>query len=132
MRRQHVGLFTNDSKRLIKFYTGILGFKIEKAMDLTPELMKAIFNISISCEMTSLTNEDTLLEIFKGKNGELAPRVDGMTGINHFVFYTQDNAKTAAELESKKVPVIRVKKSEDKTVIFIKDPDGNRIELHNK
>ena len=132
MRHQHIGLFTNDSKRLIKFYTEILGFKIEKATNLTPELMKAIFNLEFACEMTSMTNDDTLLETFKGKNEKVAPKMDGIIGINHFVFYTQDKEKKARDLESKGVPVIRVKKSEDKVVIFIKDPDDNRIELHNR
>jgi catechol 2,3-dioxygenase-like lactoylglutathione lyase family enzyme len=137
----HIGILTNNANRLADFYIHKLGFKKEKQEILPASLMKPIFGISTDCQFirlesarinsarSSLGSKGVKIEIFQPHslclNGKLRVR-----GYNHWGFCVSDKKKFCQELKRKKVSIIEVKRN-GRMVFFIKDPDGNRIEIRD-
>jgi len=124
----HIGIFTNNSKRLINFYTKKLGFKKDKVRILPKPIIKSIFGISYECEFTKLVSGHMMIEIFKPISTHIRRRINNIAGINHWGHCVKDKKEFVKELRQKKINIIEVK-SNNHVVYFITDPDGNRIEI---
>lgn len=60
----HIGMFTNNPRRLIKFYKSAFGFKQEKVGLLPGKITKQIFRVSCDWHMVVLALDDIRIEIF--------------------------------------------------------------------
>ncbi|MFH1438584.1 MAG: VOC family protein [Pseudomonadota bacterium] len=124
----HVGFFTGRADRLVSFYTGKLGFALLKDDVLPRAMTQAIFSVARDCRFIKLAAGSLMLEIFEPVGGKPQSRSPGAAGVNHFGLRVGDGKKFVAALRRKKVRIIDVRRN-GKSVYFIADPDGNRIEI---
>lgn len=137
-RCDHIGFFTNDSTRLVGFYRDKLGFSVEKEELLPPSIMRPIFGLPHPCRLIKLTapaakiseQPPLKVEIFHPVGLRLPRRRNGIVGCNHCSFTVKDKAHFLRKLRTRDVPVIEVRRNSH-SVFFIKDPDGNRIEVRD-
>ena len=132
-RCDHLGLFTNDADRLVRFYCRHFGFTVERDDVLTSTLAGRIFGVPGPCRFIKLApdagNPSSLrMEIFQPLGRKLSRRLNGSVGCNHWGIAVGDRASFARSMARRKVPVVEIARG-GRTVYFIRDPDGNRIEL---
>ncbi|MGB8656595.1 MAG: VOC family protein [Candidatus Zixiibacteriota bacterium] len=125
----HIGIFTDNCKRLVDFYIKKLGFKKEKEEILSESLMKSVFQITSDCKLLRLVLGSTKIEIFCPKSVRLK-RIKGGVGYNHWGLCVEDSEKFCKRIKRKKVRVTEVKRN-GHSVYFVHDPDGNRIEIRD-
>ncbi len=126
----HVGLFTNDSDRLVNFYVEKLGFKKEKDTTLPESLTEPIFGVASDCRFVRLAAGNVMIEIFQPTSIKATTRLSSSTGLNHWG-YCVGNRETFVEvLKEKSVAIIEVRRNAHR-IYFIEDPDGNRIEIRD-
>jgi len=123
----HIGVFTNNPGGLIKFYTDKLGFTKEKEDALSKSTMEAIFNFPYDCNLVRLGLGNVKIEIFAPVS-VMENKIDNIFGYNHWGFVVPEREKFLQELKNRKVEIIEIKR-DGRPVYFIKDPDGNRIEI---
>lgn len=148
IRFNHIGIFTGHHKRLLDFYLPVLGLKKEYQAILPKEVMYPIFGISYECHMVKLIGGGIALEIFwlapleaKGKPGKRKVPLTGlddyklksagrwMSGYNHFGLEVKDRDRFIKRLKTRfRVRIIKVDRG-GRFVYFIRDPDGNLIEV---
>lgn len=134
----HVGFFTNDSARLVRFYREELGFAVEKEELLPASIMRPIFGLPHPCRLIKLTASTGMtpaqpplkVEIFHPVGLRLPRRRNGIVGCNHCSFTVADRKRFLRKLRRRDVPLIEVQRN-GHNVYFIKDPDGNRIEIRD-
>jgi len=124
----HIGIFSNHSKRLVDFYTKSLGFKKEKKEILPKIIVKKIFGISHNCKFIKLTSGHMKIEIFEPIDARMRKGLNDITGYNHWGYCVRDRKKFAQNLKRKGLNIIEIKRNSH-SVYFITDPDGNRIEI---
>lgn len=124
----HIGILTNNAERLIKFYKANLGFRLISAENLSPNIVKKLFKINTTCCFYRLKFDDLLLEIFQPHKKFKKISFREYNGIHHFGFRIRNRENFIKRLRAKKVKIITIKRNERK-VYFIKDPDGNMIEI---
>ncbi len=124
----HIGFFTSRADRLVNFYTGKLGFALLKEDILPRAMTKAIFNVARDCRFIKLAAGNLVLEIFEPLGGKPQSKKPAAAGVNHFGLQVGDERKFVAALRRKKVRIIDVRRK-DRSIYFIVDPDGNRIEI---
>ena len=124
----HIGIFTNDSRKLLNFYIKKLGFRKEKESILPKSIVKSIFGISCDCKLIKLASGNMMIEIFEPVSFRMRKRIKSSIGYNHWGYCVANRKKFIQKLKQKKVNVIEVKRN-DHIVYFITDPDENRIEI---
>ncbi len=123
MRLHHVALVCSTRENADRFYEELVGLEKIKVSALSKELAEQIFDISLECEMITYGNENFSIEVFVGE------RVPGKTsGVGHFCLQTKDREDFLAKCDSAGLTVKRVPKG-DSVVTFVKDFDGNLIEI---
>lgn len=125
----HIGLCTNNPQQLITFYTENLGFKEGETKLLSKDLMRRIFGISSSGRLTKLRLGQITLEIISLKDLKVKKRDNDISGFNHWGLGVKENEKFCKYLKEKGVPVVEIE-SKGKTLFFVKDPEGNLIEIY--
>ncbi len=124
----HIGIFTNHYQRLVSFYTQKMGFAKEKEERLSKSIMRSVFGVASEGKFTRLVSGDMRMEIF-GLIGVHLRKNDNQTiGYNHWSACVTDKKKFLDGLKRKQVKIISIKRN-DHFVFFVKDPDGNRIEV---
>lgn len=126
----HVGIFTNDPDRLINFYTKKLGFKLVSHSPIEKNIIKKIFKFNRDCLLSKLILGEAALEIFSSCAKIFKKNKEGQTGYNHWSFIVKDKTKFCKKLAQKKVKIITVARNGYFTY-FVRDPDGNRIEIQD-
>ena len=129
----HLGLFTNDADRLVRFYCRHFGFVVEGDDLLPSSLVRKIFGVPGACRFVKLSPEkgspaSLRIEVFQPLGEKLGRRRNGSVGCNHWGMSVGDRAAFARSLARRKVPVIEIVR-EGRQIYFVRDPDGNRIEL---
>jgi catechol 2,3-dioxygenase-like lactoylglutathione lyase family enzyme len=124
----HIGIFTNDYKRLVDFYIKKLGFEKEKEEILSKTIMKSIFGIFSDCKFVRMASGDIKIEIFSPINKTSRRKFDHTDGYNHWALCVGKREKFLQILKRKKVKILEVKRN-NHLVYFIHDPDGNKIEI---
>jgi catechol 2,3-dioxygenase-like lactoylglutathione lyase family enzyme len=130
----HIGLFTNDADRLIRFYQQALGFEVEKDEIVPAAVMRPIFGIADACRLVKLTPSDKVvhaavkLEIFQLSRLKVSRRKNAAAGYNHWGLKVRRRAALLRRFRRLHVPLIEVPRSSH-FIYFIRDPDGNRIEI---
>lgn len=124
----HIGIFTNHYKGLVNFYTLKLGFVKEKEERLTKSIMQSVFGVASEGKFTRLVSGDMRMEIFSLVGVHLRKKDNRSIGYNHWSACVTDKKKFLDGLKRKGVKIISIKRN-DHFVFFVKDPDGNRIEV---
>ena len=124
----HLGIATNNPNALVDFYINVLGFKKEKEGKYPPDILNPLFNIEKDCYIISLIKDKMKIEIFSVDKSYFKTKVENSIGFNHWAYFVEDKNNFCNELKNKKISIIEVKKNEN-SIFFIKDPDGNRIEI---
>ena len=127
-RCDHIAIFTNNAQRLLVFYVKIMGFRKEREEILPESIMKSIFGIVSECRFITLAAGGARIELFQPLSVRLKKRRNAFTGYNHWGYVVDDREKFCQDLEMKKVHILKVKRG-DHFVYFVRDPDGNRIEI---
>ncbi|MBI4835001.1 MAG: VOC family protein [Planctomycetes bacterium] len=124
----HIGLFTGNPAGALNFYTRKLGFREEKEEMVAAEVIRRVFGVDSACKLVKLSWESLSLEIFYPISKRIAKRRDLSAGYNHWGLRVFDREKFCNRLKRKKVPLIKIRRN-NHSIYFIKDPDGNRIEI---
>lgn len=124
----HIGLLTNNLKRLERFYIQRLGFRKEREEILPESIAQPIFKVPPAIRFVRLFFGDTKLELFEPLNKNLKKVGATHCGYHHWGFCVEDRVAFLKKLRMKGIEVIEVKR-DTQSVYFIEDPDGNRIEI---
>jgi len=127
-RCDHIGLYTNHSKKLVNFYTEKLAFKKIKDEKLERPIFEQIFGIAADCRFIRLISDGVMLEIFEPITRRARECIRNSIGINHWGYCVENREKFVRRLRKQRVSVIEIKRN-DHMVYFVADPDGNRIEI---
>jgi catechol 2,3-dioxygenase-like lactoylglutathione lyase family enzyme len=121
----HVGLAISDAQPALHFYIEQLGLKEAFRLN-RPDGSPNLIYLRVG-------DTNTFVELFPGKK---TPSPAGTTTVNHLGFFVKDLQATLHALKDRGYPLPddafeRAKKVQaDNTLLyFVKDPDGNRIEL---
>ncbi len=130
MKFNHIGLFTNNPRRLLNFYEGKLKFKKVYQTELSKKVIKQIFGINEDCFMARLVLDEMHVEIFwPKKKNVLKSRIPNAIGYNHFGVLVKNKQRYCRNLRDKyKVKVIEVDRG-NRYIYFIEDPDKNLVEI---
>ena len=123
MRLKHVALVCSSEKRCDKFYKNLLGLKKIGTKNIPSSLSKQIFNIDSQYKIINYANNAVHFEIFisRAKN-QMGKRIE-------HVCLEVGNAKTFLDrCRSSGITINQIEK-EDKSLIFIRDDDGNLFEI---
>ncbi len=127
----HIGLWTDDALRLIKFYKNKLGFKVMSSQRLAKEIIKKIFGFNTSCCFYRLQTEGLRLEIFEPQNKSSTDKQKFVSGIHHFGLVVDDSETVIKNASRQKIKIIKIRR-DGHFVYFMKDPDGNMIEIRQR
>jgi catechol 2,3-dioxygenase-like lactoylglutathione lyase family enzyme len=124
----HIALLTNNLKRLVHFYVKKLGFRKEKESSAPKRVMGPAFGLYKDCRLAKLRRGRIRLEIISLSSGRFKPRARDRIGYSHWAYGVKNRTKFCKDLQKKKVNIIKIKRNGN-FVFFLKDPDGNRIEI---
>lgn len=116
----HVAFIIQDLDRSLDFYCNKLGFRRAFHLDREGTPSPWIVYIQIA--------PGHFIELFPGGQGENQPRP---VGYNHFCLLVDDMAATLKELQARGLPIPGepVRGLDHNWQYWLKDPDGNAIEL---
>jgi len=127
----HIGLFSQHPEILVPFYTEKLGFEEAGTKSISREWMSLIFGVPAQCRLIKLRYDSAVVEIFVPQSGRLDDKAANFQGYNHWGLRVPDKESFVRELESKGVQVLKLEGT-GRFVYFIKDPEGNLIEIYEK
>ncbi len=124
-RIHHTAIICSDYSKSKRFYTEILGLKIER------EIYRAERD---SYKLDLSLNGKYIIELFSFPNPPARLSQPEATGLRHLAFEVTDLDQSIAEVNSKGVETesIRVDEYTGKRFTFFADPDGLPIELYEK
>jgi len=126
MQLKHVALTSSSEEKSDTFYSDLLGLTKSEPKTLPFELSKAIFNLDTEMVMINYFNQNIHFEVF------IIGHIGGENLDSHKIEHTcleVDNLEIfLEECHRLKVDTARIPKG-DKTLIFIKDFDGNLFEI---
>ena len=131
MTKGHLGLFSRNASILIRFYTEKLGFREGESRTVARNLMEDIFGLAEESRMTKLVRDDLTLEIFSLPDVAPASQAECRIGFNHFGLWVEDKEAFCRTAEEHGATVIK-SAYRDRFIYFIRDPDGNRIEIFER
>jgi glyoxylase I family protein len=140
---RHIAIIVQSMEAMLPFYRDILGFRIKKDFNISnPEFQKGIGlpDASARCVHLALPESTVELELFEfdppnNRNDDY--HVINDSGFRHIALVVQNLDEAVAELKQKGVvfystPVRFEAPKEIKgfCFVYLKDPDGNFIELN--
>lgn len=125
----HIGLFSQNPELLVAFYTEKLGFEHHGSKSISKEWMTQIFGMPAACQLIKLRFGSAVVEIFVPESGSLDGRITPTQGYNHWGLGVADKDLFVRELEKKGIPVLKLEGAE-RFIYFVKDPEGNLIEIY--
>ncbi len=128
-RCHHVGLACRDLRSLADFYTKKLGFEEGETREVSGDWMERIFGVPAACRMIKLRLGRAVVELFSSPNLEWPERGPEVRGYNHWGLAVEDKAAFIRSVESRGVPVLKLKAGE-RLIAFVRDPEGNLIEVY--
>jgi catechol 2,3-dioxygenase-like lactoylglutathione lyase family enzyme len=129
----HIGMFSQNPKKLIAFYTEKLGFDLVDSKTISKDWMTQIFGLAAACQLIKLRFDSAILEIFVPQSGagELKNRISSSGGYNHWALGVKDKEAFVRELEKKGVSLLKLE-GKGRFIYFVKDPEENLIEIYQK
>jgi catechol 2,3-dioxygenase len=116
----HVHLKVADLERSLTFYSGVLGFEVTQRMGNAAAFLSA-----------GGYHHHIGLNTWESKGG--APPIAGSTGLYHFAIRYPDRASLAEALRrvtSARIPLEGASDHGVSEALYLRDPDGNGIELY--
>jgi catechol 2,3-dioxygenase-like lactoylglutathione lyase family enzyme len=136
----HIAVTVSDTERALAFYVGQLGFVQVEQHQLPESSISPVFGLTgASGQSTRLIAPDSpgvlidLMEIYEPQPTTAIPQL-GSVGACHMALTVADLAASVAELKAAGVdfisePVTFALTEGSVTVCFMRDPDGNFIEI---
>lgn len=125
----HIGIGTNRPKELIEFYVEKMGFEVTETKSIPENLMKEVFGIPSPCLLTKLKFGLVILEVVSPQEFNLRSRPNDVSGYSHWSLGVEDIANYCRELNNRGVEIKSIER-QDKSIYFLKDPDGNLVEIY--
>ncbi len=123
MYLKHVALTSGSEQKADAFYADLLGLTKSEPKTLPRNLSKAIFNLDIEPVMINYRDDTVHFEIFiTPLDGDNSARIE------HTCLEVDDLDGFLAKCRQLSIDVSRVPKGE-KTLIFVRDFDGNLFEI---
>ena len=116
----HVHLKVADLERAVAFYSGVLGFELTQRMGSTPAFLSV-----------GGYHHHIGLNTWESRDG--APPAAGTTGLYHFAIRYPDRASLGdalRRLNAARVPIDDATDHGVSEALYLRDPDGNGIELY--
>lgn len=128
----HVGHCVTDLDRSIAFYTSVLGFEVERRLEVPDSPSDRLLSVPAPVGLTAvyLRNDGFVLELLhfdRPGNPPARQRALNEPGLTHLSVSVDDLAATverAREFGGQAVP-----ESDIGLAVFVRDPDGQLIEL---
>lgn len=122
-RLHHIAIICSDYERSKRFYTEILGFKIDNEVY---RKERSSYKLDLSL------NGQYLIELFSFPNPPQRPSRPEATGLRHIAFGVKDIEQSVEWLVSKNIIVepIRIDEFTGKKFTFFSDPDHLPIEMY--
>ena len=123
----HLGISIANLDASIKWYEDMLGFKLEKRMDVEPLKAKIAFmnNGSFRIELFEVRDAKPLPAERRQPNTDI-----GTHGVKHLAWEVKNVTSLMNELKKKGVDVaMDVSRMEGREMAFIRDNSGNMIEI---
>lgn len=121
---KHIALQYSDKKKADIFFTEILGLKLEKTFTITKELSNEIFGIKEETTIYAYTNKETYFEIFITDK-------PSKHGYEHVCIEINNKEEFVEQCKKYGIKPMFIKKG-DKTLLFIKDFNGNLYEIKER
>ena len=123
MRLKHVALVCSSEKRCDKFYKNLLGLKKTGKKNIPSTLSKQIFNIDSEYKIINYANNAVHFEIFiSSAKNQMEKKID------HVCLEVGDAKTFLDRCRSSGITINQIEK-DDKSLIFIRDDDGNLFEI---
>lgn len=123
MQLKHVAFVSSSEERADTFYADLLGLTKSEPKILPLELSTSIFNVDRELAMINYQNEQVHFEIFLApSDGEKSPKIE------HACLEVDDLEVFLEKCSQLGIDVSRIPKA-DKTLIFVRDFDGNLFEI---
>ncbi len=124
-RVHHIAIICGDYERSKKFYTEVLGFKLEQ--EVFREERKS-YKADLSL------NGQYIIELFSFPYPPPRPSQPEAKGLRHIAFEVADIEKQVLDLQQMNIRVepVRIDEFTGKKFTFLADPDGLPIELYEK
>ena len=122
----HVGIMNEDEDSAVRFYRDILGLEKIKDSSVSAELARQLFAIDREMKMLVYGKENLVVEIFI-MPGFCRPA----PSVPHFCLQVPDLVELLENAKKEGVRVISAERG-GRTVHFVEDFSGNRIELKPK
>ena len=120
---KHIGIHSSSIENAIKFYKELLGFIIAYEFDVESELAEKIFGIDSDFHVLMFEQNELFIEVFISQKFSEEKKT-----INHFCIEIKNRDNFIAKCRLNTVDVISIDRG-DRVTIFIKDYDGNLIEV---
>lgn len=127
----HIGIFTHSMEPMKAFYTGALGFELGNESILPEKIMEKIFGFAHDCHFAKLHKDGFMVELFAPVSTELNTPAAGVTGMNHWGYCVADRDSLVHDLRRGNHEIVEIDRN-GRTVYFVVDPDGNRIEIRDR
>jgi catechol 2,3-dioxygenase-like lactoylglutathione lyase family enzyme len=93
--------------------------------------MTQIFNMPAVCQLIKLQLDSAVVEIFVPQAARMSEQISPSLGYNHWGLGVEDKQEFVRVLEKRNVPVLKLEGT-GRYIYFIKDPEGNLIEIYEK
>ena len=135
----HIGITVTDIEKICDFYIKYFGFTKDYALFFDEEFIRVSSSLyrepdGVTSEMQMLRSPDgVLLELFQFSNVEPSgPVVWHKTGYHHIAVRVDDLPALYERMKDDGIEFVvpmKVRQSNGRHWIFLKDPDGNFVEL---
>ena len=131
-----VGITAVDFDRSLQFYSGLLGLPILEVMDVPGDQVSDIYGLDPAQVKVSLallrTGNGAFIELFRFSplGGDHQSVVWNRPGITHLALFVKNLPKVMERLKTAGVQfVTSVNSGLGSDYVFLRDPDGNLVEL---
>ena len=131
----HIGFNTADLDAALRFYCGLFGMQVQRQAIAPEDLPEdaPLYPLRGKPFITWLTDGATVLELFSPMPGRDANAVTANSlGFTHFAIGVPDVRAAVAALREAGVTIDSEPQEGGSQAAWIRDPDGNRIELMAK
>jgi len=125
----HVGQCTTDLERATRFYVDLLGFEVERELEVPDEHAAPLLGVDppLNLRARYLTKGEFTLEVMSFENvvPRDEPRVMNEPGLTHLSLCVDDLDATVAQVPAYGGEVVVVLPN----AVMVRDPDGQLLEL---